>query len=177
MSRYAGGKWQRSRGVRLAAISIAACIAVAGVADAATRAPSAARSVRSRAHDAAAPLVVSTRSVSRVGTILVNDQGRTLYIFAPDKHKKVTCKGACAAIWPPLKLASGQKVVAKGKAMQKKLGSDPDPGGGRVVTYDGWPLYTYVSDTRAGEATGQAINLNGGLWYVISPSGNVVRHA
>jgi secreted repeat protein with Y-X4-D motif len=52
------------------------------------------------------------------------------------------------------------------------LGSDPDPAGGQVA---GWPLYTYVSDTSPGTDTGQALNLNGGLWYVLAPSGQVIH--
>jgi hypothetical protein len=55
------------------------------------------------------------------------------------------------------------------------LGSDPDPPGGRVVPYAGWPLYTYAGDTRSGEATGQALDMDGGLWYVMRPSGSIVR--
>src|SRR5436853_91909 len=55
------------------------------------------------------------------------------------------------------------------------LGSDRNPAGGRVVTYNKWPLYTYVADTAPGQAKGQALNLNGGLWYVLSPSGKVIR--
>jgi predicted lipoprotein with Yx(FWY)xxD motif len=51
------------------------------------------------------------------------------------------------------------------------LGSDPDPSGGRVVTYDGWPLYTYADDVQPGQATGQDIDLNDGEWYVIRPTG------
>jgi len=51
------------------------------------------------------------------------------------------------------------------------LGSDPDPGGGRVVTYHGWPLYTYENDAQPGQATGQAIDNDGGQWYVLRPSG------
>jgi hypothetical protein len=38
-----------------------------------------------------------------------------------------------------------------------------------------WPLYTYVSDSAAGQARGQALNLNGGYWYVLAPSGKVIR--
>jgi predicted lipoprotein with Yx(FWY)xxD motif len=96
-------------------------------------------------------------------------------MFVPDQRKRVTCVGSCAAVWPPLKLASGQKPVASGQVKASLLGSDPDPEGGRVVTYNGWPLYTYVADTSAGTATGQAVNLNGGLWYVLAPSGQVIR--
>ena len=55
------------------------------------------------------------------------------------------------------------------------LGSDSNPSGGKVVTYAGWPLYTYVADTGPGTASGQAKNLNGGLWYVISPAGTVIK--
>jgi hypothetical protein len=63
-----------------------------------------------------------------------------------------------------------------GTARQKLLSSDPDPAGGRVVTYARWPLYTYAADTRPGVANGQALNLNGGLWYVLSPTGKVIRN-
>ena len=118
---------------------------------------------------------ISTRSVPKLGTILVNSKGMTLYMFVPDKRTKVTCVGACAAVWPPVKLPSGEKAVAGGKAKASLLGSDADKAGGRVVTYDGWPLYTYVTDTRPGQANGQALNLNGGLWYVLSPAGKVIK--
>ena len=117
---------------------------------------------------------ISSATIPGLGPVLVNAQGRTLYIFAPDKHKKVTCVSACAAIWPPAFLPSGQKPVAAGIVMQSLLASDPDPAGGHVITYAGWPLYTYVTDSAPGQATGQALNLNGGLWYVISPAGKVI---
>lgn len=117
---------------------------------------------------------VSTASVDGLGPVLVNAQGKVLYTFAPDNAKKVTCVGACAAVWPPLKL-SGSKPAGSGSVKASLLGSDPNPSGGSVVTYAGWPLYTYVADTGPGRASGQAINLNGGLWYVISPSGTVIK--
>jgi predicted lipoprotein with Yx(FWY)xxD motif len=115
--------------------------------------------------------------VSGLGPVLVNAQGRTLYVFEPDKHAKVTCVGACASLWPPVKLSSGQKAAAVGEAKSSLLASDPDPEGGQVVTYARWPLYTYAADSAAGTANGQAINTNGGLWYVISPSGTVIVKA
>ena len=122
-----------------------------------------------------APVVISTKTLPKLGTVLVNSKGRTLYMFVPDKRKKVTCVRACAAIWPPVKLPKGAKPVASGQAKSSLLGSDRNPTGGRVVTYAHWPLYTYVVDTKAGTAKGQALNLNGGLWYVLTPSGKVVR--
>jgi predicted lipoprotein with Yx(FWY)xxD motif len=126
---------------------------------------------------AAATAQVSAKTVSGLGPVLVNGQGRTLYIFEPDKKTKVTCVGACASLWPPLKLSSGQKAVAVGEAKSASLGSLPNPEGGQVVTYAGWPLYTYAADSGPGTANGQALNANGGLWYVISPSGTVITKA
>ena len=123
----------------------------------------------------AAPVQISTKKLLGLGTVLVNGKGRTLYMFVPDKRSKVTCVRTCAAIWPPVKLPSGAKPVASGQAKASLLGSDPDPAGGRVVTYARWPLYTYVADRAPGQAKGQALNLNGGLWYVLAPSGQVIR--
>ena len=80
----------------------------------------------------------------------------------------------CAVVWPPLALSTGQKPVVSGAAKSSLVGSDPNPAGGRTVTYAGWPLYAYVADTAPGAARGQAVNLNGGLWDVISPSGKVI---
>ena len=122
-----------------------------------------------------AAVVISTKKVGKLGTVLVNSKGRTLYMFVPDKRKRVTCVSTCAVVWPPVKVAAGAKILAKGEAKQKLLRSDRDPAGGNVVTYDGWPLYTYVSDSKPGMASGQALNLNGGLWYVLAPSGKVIK--
>ncbi|HEY7691592.1 MAG TPA: hypothetical protein VH816_04540 [Gaiellaceae bacterium] len=120
-------------------------------------------------------VVISTRLVPKLGVVLVDSRRRTLYMFVPDKRKRVTCVRVCAAVWPPVKLAKGAKLVARAGAKVSLLGSDPDPAGGRVVTYNRWPLYTYVADRAPGQAKGQALDLNGGLWYVVSPSGRVIR--
>jgi predicted lipoprotein with Yx(FWY)xxD motif len=118
---------------------------------------------------------VSTRTLPKLGNVLVDSRGRTLYIFLHDKRKKVTCLGACAAIWPPLKLATGARPTAAGEAQSSLLGSDPNPAGGRVVSYAGWPLYLYAGDHSPGSANGQALNLNGGLWYVLTPAGKAIQ--
>src|SRR5579862_5078128 len=68
------------------------------------------------ARAASAPVKVTTRSVSGLGQVLVNGAGRTLYMFEPDKDKKVTCFAACAKIWPPLFVSKGSKAVAGGSA-------------------------------------------------------------
>jgi predicted lipoprotein with Yx(FWY)xxD motif len=117
---------------------------------------------------------VGTRQIKGLGAVLVDSQGRTLYAFAPDRHQRVTCTGSCASVWHPLTTAA-QKPTATGAATPSLLGSDMSPSGGHVVTYAGWPLYTYVGDTGPGQANGQGLNANGGLWYAVSPSGSVVH--
>ena len=98
-------------------------------------------------------------------------KGYALYVFAPDNHHAVTCTGACAGTWPPFMLPTGGTLVAGRGVSSMLLWTEPDPDGGRVVAYDGWPLYTYSGDVQPGQATGQDIDLNGGEWYVLRPSG------
>ncbi len=112
--------------------------------------------------------------MSGLGAVLVDSQGSTLYVFEPDAHARVTCTGSCAQVWPPLKLANGGHPSASGAAKSSLLGSDPDPEGGHVVTYAGWPLYTYAGDSGPGNASGQGLDSNGGTWYAIAPSGRPV---
>jgi predicted lipoprotein with Yx(FWY)xxD motif len=140
--------------------AFAAALVVAGGSSAA---PSSARHVTKSA-------TVQTRTIKKLGTVLVNSKGLTLYMFKPDHQKRVTCKGTCAVAWPPLKVKKGQKPTAGGAAKKKLLGLD-----GRVVTYNHWPLYRYIGDSKPGQANGQATNLNGGLWYVLSPSGKIIK--
>jgi predicted lipoprotein with Yx(FWY)xxD motif len=124
----------------------------------------------------ASTLKISTRTVPGLGKILVDHRGRTLYMFVPDKRKKVTCHGTCAKAWPPLFLPAGAKFAVAGGVKKALLGSDKDSSGGRVVTYNHWPLYFFVGDRKAGVATGQALDVNGGLWYVMSASGAIIKH-
>lgn len=119
---------------------------------------------------------VTTRKVSGLGVVLVNSKGHTLYVFMKDQRSRVTCTGQCASFWPPLKWKSKSKPKAGGAAKSSLLSSVKNPSGGRVVTYNKWPLYTFVNDTAAGQAKGEGQNLNGGKWYVISPKGVLIKH-
>jgi predicted lipoprotein with Yx(FWY)xxD motif len=132
---------------------------------------SGAASSKAAAQHAAAAATVKTMKLKKLGTVLVNSRGLTLYMFVRDHQKKVTCTSkACTIVWPPLKLKKGQKPTAGGAAQKKLLGMD-----GRVVTYNRWPLYTYYLDKKPGQAKGQAVNNSGGKWYVLSPSGAPIK--
>ncbi len=121
-------------------------------------------------------VVISSRSLPGLGAVLVDGRGRTLYVFTPDAAKKVTCSGGCASVWPPVSLPGSAKATVSGALKASLLGSDPNPSGGQVVTYHGWPLYNYVADPTPGTATGEGVDASGGLWYVISPTGIVIKH-
>jgi predicted lipoprotein with Yx(FWY)xxD motif len=110
-----------------------------------------------------------------LGNILVDSQGRTLYLFAKDTGTKSTCSGGCAVAWPPLR-ASG-KPTAGGGAKASLLGTTPRSDGKPQVTYDGHPLYGYQGDSKPGDTTGQGINGFGAPWYVLSPTGNEITAA
>jgi predicted lipoprotein with Yx(FWY)xxD motif len=126
----------------------------------------------------AAPVALGIRvenvQVPGIGMVLADSRGHVLYTFAPDNHTKVTCTHSCAIVWPPLKVPPEAATLPAGEVSAELLKSAPDPEGGRVVTYKGWPLYLYAGDTEPETAKGQALNINGGLWYVISPTGHVI---
>jgi predicted lipoprotein with Yx(FWY)xxD motif len=98
--------------------------------------------------------------------VLTNSKGFTLYWFAPDTPAVSRCAGSCAAYWPPVK---GPVTAAPG--VPGKLGVIKRSDGGTQATYDGHPLYTYIADSAPGQAQGNNINLNGGLWHEVTVAG------
>ena len=164
--------------IRLIAVALLAALGlIAAGCGGSSMSSSAPKSGVAGAQHTTSTVAVKTRKINGLGTVLVNAKGRTLYVFAPDKRSKVTCTGSCAQFWPPLKWKSSGKPKAGGSAKSKLLGTDPNPAGGKVVTYNKWPLYTYVGDSAPGQANGQNLNQSGGKWYVISPKGKVVKHS
>ena len=107
---------------------------------------------------------------TRLGRVLVDGKGRTLYLFAADTGTKSTCNSsACVQYWPPL-LTTGAPQAGAG-VNAGLLGTTRRQDGTTEVTYAGHPLYYFISDNKAGDVTGQGINGFGGPWYVVSPSG------
>jgi predicted lipoprotein with Yx(FWY)xxD motif len=119
---------------------------------------------------------VRTGKVKGLGTVLVNGQGLTLYLFVPDKQSGTsTCYGDCAQAWPPLLLPTGVTMPVAGTGVQSALlGTTHRTDGTTEITYNKWPLYLYVTDSEPGQATGQGVNNLGGLWYVVSPDGHAI---
>ena len=97
--------------------------------------------------------------------VLTNASGFTLYWFAPDTPAASKCYGSCAAYWPPV---TGTAVASPG--LPGTVGTITRTGGFRQLTYNGHPLYTYIGDTAPGQAKGNNLNLNGGLWHEVRVS-------
>ena len=112
---------------------------------------------------------VSLGNVNKVGLVLVDSKGFTLYDFHKDKGGKSACYGECAAVWPPL-TTTGAPTPGNG-ASASKLGVVKRTDGTMQVTYAGHPLYTYVADKKPGEANGNDFSSFGGQWYALKGSG------
>jgi predicted lipoprotein with Yx(FWY)xxD motif len=112
-------------------------------------------------------------SQSKLGRILVNGRGRSLYLFDKDKRGKSSCYGACATYWPPL-IVSGKPRAGTG-AKTSLLGRTKRRDGRWQVTYNRHPLYTYVGDTKNGQTNGEGLDDFGAEWDLVSPSGAKVE--
>lgn len=115
----------------------------------------------------AAKVTIMTHSTSK-GTVLTNAQGKTLYWFAIDTSTSSKCTGTCVNYWPPV---IGTPTAASGTSLPMGFGTITRSNGQVQATYDGHPLYTYVSDSAAGQIGGNGLNLSGGLWWAMTPSG------
>ncbi len=115
---------------------------------------------------------VAVAQNAKLGQILVDGNGRTLYLFEADKSTTSTCYGSCATYWPPL-LTGGSPQAGAG-ANASLLGTTKRNDGTSEVTYAGHPLYYVITDHNPGDATGQGVNNFGALWDAVGPHGNKI---
>ena len=163
----------RSKHIALLAalpVTALAVTAFGSGASAATTAPPAAT------NGAQATVSVAKRTVnvrrSRLGKILVDSRGRTLYLFKKDSGKKSACFGQCATFWPPLR-ANGKPTAGSG-ARASKLGTTRRSDGKPQVTYNGHPLYRFAQDKKPGDTNGEGLTAFGARWFAVSPAGKQV---
>jgi predicted lipoprotein with Yx(FWY)xxD motif len=150
---------------RLTAVAIAiVAIAAASIAVVVLTRSSTHAASRAAAHRAAAPSVRVAQT--KLGPILVNGQGRTLYLYMKDRGTKSACSARCAQVWPPATV-SGEPTAGPGVAAAK-LTTTRGPNNGRQLVYNGHPLYTLTADVRPGQIKGEGFL---GTWYVISAAG------
>jgi predicted lipoprotein with Yx(FWY)xxD motif len=110
---------------------------------------------------------------TKLGKILVDEEGHVMYLFEADKSTKSTCSGACAADWPPV-VTSGKPVAETG-AQASMLGTTSRGDGKTQVTYGGHPLYYFALDKQPGQTNGQGMEAFGAEWYVVGAAGKKVE--
>jgi predicted lipoprotein with Yx(FWY)xxD motif len=123
------------------------------------------RSTPATSAAAAGPATVKTARTG-IGTVLVDADGKTLYLFANDQGTTSAVPANILAAWPPLTV-TGEPVAGQG-VEQSKLGTAPQPDGQTYVTYNGHPLYRFTGDASAGQTNGHKL---GDVWYALTPAG------
>ena len=118
------------------------------------------------------PATVALTPTEKLGNILVDDAGMSLYLFTKDTRDVTNCYGKCEIAWPPL-LTIGQPTLGD-NVSAGAISTTVRKDGSTQVTYNGWPLYYYFKDTAAGDITGQAV---GKVWWVVSGEGNPIKPA
>jgi predicted lipoprotein with Yx(FWY)xxD motif len=117
---------------------------------------------------------VSTADNSDLGqTILVDGQGKTLYLFEKDTGTQSQCSGECANDWPPY--TTNGKPTAGSGIDASKLGTTKRSDGSTQVTFDGHPLYHFEGDQSAGDINGNGTTAFGAEWYAVQPSGDTAE--
>jgi predicted lipoprotein with Yx(FWY)xxD motif len=147
--------WLASAAVIAAALAVAAC---------GSSSPGGAASAPPGATSGAAVSGSALKTTTISGAaVLTNAQSFTLYWFAPDTATMSQCNGSCAQIWPPVK-----GPATAGPGVPGTLSTIARSDGTTQAAYDGHPLYTYAGDTHPGQANGNNLNLNGGLWHEVT---------
>ena len=110
---------------------------------------------------------------SSLGQILVDGNGKTLYLFEADTSAQSTCSGACAQAWPPVTTSGAPK--AAGGASASLLGTSARSDGTTQVTFGGHPLYSFTGDTKPGDTNGEGSTAFGAGWDVLTPTGEKIE--
>jgi predicted lipoprotein with Yx(FWY)xxD motif len=120
-------------------------------------------------------MVVSTRNVPGIGTVLVSGSGKTLYSPQQEAHGKIMCTGACLSFWFPVSVRKGT-AAGHPSGITGTLGTiHRQDDGVTQLTINGMPLYTFKLDQAAGQANGNNFTDHFGsasfTWHAITASG------
>jgi predicted lipoprotein with Yx(FWY)xxD motif len=154
------------------AASIFAALVVAGCGSTTPSATAASPSPILSPSPAAAAETIKVATNAKLGQILVDGEGKTVYLFVQDTGTASTCYTNCAQFWPPV-LTTGAPLAGTG-AQASLLGTTKRTDGTTEVTYAGHPLYYFLNDKAPDDTNGQGVNGFGALWWVLDPSGKAI---
>jgi predicted lipoprotein with Yx(FWY)xxD motif len=109
---------------------------------------------------------------SSLGKIIVDGEGKTLYMFTPDEAGTPTCYDDCATAWPALTADDAAAVTAGAGLDASKVSVVDRTDGGKQVKYGDWPLYYFANDAAAGDVNGQGV---ADKWYVVGADGEPIK--
>lgn len=112
---------------------------------------------------------VDVRSTS-LGRVLTTSTGQVIYLLTADRPGVRSCTATCLTYWPPVVVHGPPSPAAGSTARLGEIGFN----GGQQLTVDGYPAYTYVGDSSAGQTTGEGVRSFGGTWWVLSPAGTAI---
>jgi predicted lipoprotein with Yx(FWY)xxD motif len=120
--------------------------------------------------DPGGPLTVTTSLTSKGVTYLADNNGMAVYLFANDTGGRSTCTGGCLTAWPPVPGTAerGPTLVAAFTTLTRDDGT-------KQAVYNGHPLYYFQGDKQSGQTNGQAVNGNGGMWYLVDQAGDPIK--
>ena len=119
---------------------------------------------------ASAGTLIKTAMDEKFGSFLVDEKGMTLYLYTKDTKNVSNCYDQCATNWPLLFTTDAPQAGDGVNA--SLLGTTTRTDGKLQVTYNGWPLYYWIKDTKAGNTSGQDV---GGVWFLVSPLGEMIE--
>jgi predicted lipoprotein with Yx(FWY)xxD motif len=114
-----------------------------------------------------APIHLATKKIDKLGSVVTDSNGMTLYRFDHDTAlpSVSNCDGPCTGLWPPVTTTAKTVVLA---GIDKHLiGTVARKDGSVQLTLAGWPLYRYANDAP-GKAKGQGVS---GVWFASTPAG------
>ena len=129
----------------------------------------AAPSASSSSSSGAAAVKLATATVGDYGKIVVDGNGRTVYVFDKDTSGTSNCSGDCLAKWPVVPAGDGTPQLEGIDASLVSTVTRAD--GSKQLAIKGLPLYLFASDSAAGEAKGQAV---GGVWWIVGADGQKI---
>lgn len=152
--------------VLIPALALALVLAACGSDSSETKSESTTTSAASATTVASASGTTVKVGQTKLGAVLVNAEGRTLYTLSTESATNITCTGQCANKWPPLLLPAGQTPTA-GPGVSGSLTIATRPDGLKQAAVDNHPLYIVAGDSQAGDTNGEGV---GGVWHVVKAS-------
>jgi predicted lipoprotein with Yx(FWY)xxD motif len=164
-----GNRWLATAGIAAVALLAAACGSTSSGGSGGSGGSASGSGGSSGGGGAGTAANSSTVKTASMGgaQVLTTAKGLTIYTFARDTKNKSNCtSSSCVHFWPIV------KGPVSGSGVSGTFGTITRTDGTKQATWNGHPLYTYIGDSAPGQAKGNNLNIDGGVWNEVTLSGN-----